>query len=136
MIALIPETHQDLLERPIFVVATTVMPDGQPQSTVVWWDDEGDFVRINTARGRQKEKNLLRNPKITLMAVDPDDGYHWLEIRGVVDSMTEEGGVEHIEALSRKYNNGQGYYGGYTQKKPEDETRLIVYIRPLKVVTH
>jgi len=136
MVALIPASHQDLLDRLIYVVATTLMPDGTPQSTVVWWDYQGDTIRINTARGRQKEKNLVRDPRITLMAVDPQDGYHWVEIRGVVESMIEEGGRDHIEKLSWKYEN-QKYYGGYQKtKKPEDETRLIVNIRPVKVTTH
>ena len=133
MVALIPDSHQDLLDRRVFVTATTLMPDGTPQSSVVWWDYEGDLIRVNTARGRQKEKNLLRNPKITLLAVDPDDGYRWLEIRGVVESITEEGGRDHIEKLSRKYEN-QKYYGGFnTRRNPEDETRVIVNIRPVRV---
>ena len=132
----IPDSHKALLEDPVYVVATTVMPDGQPQSTVVWWDSEGDYIRINTARGRQKDKNLLTNPKITIMAVDPKDPYHFLEVRGTVESIVEEGGREHIEKLSWKYM-GQKYYGGYNKwKKPEDETRLIVNIRPTKIVTH
>jgi PPOX class probable F420-dependent enzyme len=136
MVALIPETHQDLLDRPIFVVVTTLMPDGQPQSTVVWWDYDGDYVRFNTAKGRQKEKNLLDNPKVTILALDPQNGYHWLEIRGEVESITEAGGREHIEKLSQKYT-GQKYYGGFNNySKPEDETRLIVNIRPKKVTVN
>lgn len=131
----IPDSYKELLDGPVYVVVTTVMPDGQPQSTVVWWDSEGDYVRINTARGRQKDKNLLANPKITIMAVDPKDPYHFLEVRGVVESITEAGGREHIEKLSWKYT-GQKYYGGFNQKKPEDEVRLVVNIRPTKIVTH
>jgi PPOX class probable F420-dependent enzyme len=130
---MIPASHQDLLDRPIYVVATTLMPDGQPQSTVVWWDYDGDFIRINTAEGRQKPRNIRRDPKITLLALDPNNGFHWLEIRGVVEEMTTEGGVEHIEALSRKYT-GHGYYGDFnTHSSPETETRLLVKIRPVKV---
>lgn len=133
MVAMIPASHQDLLDRPIYVVATTLMPDGQPQSTVVWWDYDGDFIRINTAEGRQKPRNIRRDPKITLLALDPNNGFHWLEIRGVVEEMTTEGGVEHIEALSRKYT-GHGYYGDFnTHSSPETETRLLVKIRPVKV---
>ncbi|HUN06170.1 MAG TPA: PPOX class F420-dependent oxidoreductase [Aggregatilineales bacterium] len=133
MVALIPETHQDLLDRPIYVVATTVMPDGQPQSTVVWWDYEGDFIRFNTADGRQKPKNIRQNPKITLLALDPNNPFHWLEIRGVVEEMTTEGGVEHIESLSRKYT-GRAYYSDFnTRSSPDTETRLVVKVRPIKV---
>jgi PPOX class probable F420-dependent enzyme len=133
---LIPDTHKDLLEGPIYVVATTVMPDGQPQSSVVWWDYDGDFVRINTTRGRQKEKNLMKNPKITIIAVDPKNPYHWLEVRGVVDSMVEAGGRDHIESLSMKYT-GQKYYGGFNKTvKPEDQVRVIVNIRPTRVIAY
>lgn len=133
MVALIPDTHQDLLDRPIYVVATTLMPDGTPQSSVVWWDYEGDTIRLNTVRGRQKDKNLQRDPRITILAVDPANGYHWLEVRGVVESVVEEGGRDHIEKLSWKYQN-EKYYGGFNKvRKPEDETRLIVNIRPVRV---
>jgi PPOX class probable F420-dependent enzyme len=133
MVALIPESHQDLLERRVFITATTLMADGTPQSSVVWWDYDGDTIRINTATGRQKEKNLLNNPKITILAVDPDNGYRWLEIRGEVESITPEGGRDHIEKLSWKYEN-QKYYDGFNQwTKPEDETRLVVKIRPVRV---
>ena len=133
----IPDEFKDLLERPIYPIATTVMPDGQPQSTVVWADAEGDFVRINTVKGRQKERNLRRNPKITLVFVDPDNAYRWIEVRGEVESMTEEGGVDHIEALSRKYNKGQAYYGDFnTRTTREQETRLVVNIRPTKVFAY
>jgi PPOX class probable F420-dependent enzyme len=133
----IPDELKDLLERPIYPVVTTVMPDGQPQSTVVWADYDGEFVRINTVRGRQKDRNLRRNPKVTLVFVDPDNAYRWMEVRGEVESMTEQGGVDHIESLSRKYNNGQKYYGGWnTRTTPATETRVIVNIRPTKVFAY
>lgn len=132
---IIPDTHKDLVEKPYYAVVTTVMPDGQPQSTVVWVDYDGENIRFNTARGRQKDKNLQDNPKVTLVIVDPNDGFHWLEVRGTAE-MTEEGGREQIEALSHKYM-GQKYYGGYnTWKKPEDETRLVVRIHATKLNVH
>ena len=79
----IPDAYKDLVEKPYFAVVTTVMPDGQPQSTVVWADYDGKNIRFNTARGRQKDKNLLDNPKVTLVIVDPNNGFHWLELRGI-----------------------------------------------------
>jgi PPOX class probable F420-dependent enzyme len=134
MSATIPDDFRDLFERPIYAVVTTVMPSGQPQSTVVWVDYDGTFVRINTVQGRQKERNLRRNPKITLVLLDPDNAYRWIEVRGQVESITEGGGVEHIEALSRKYNNGRAYYGDWnTRTTPQTETRVVVNIRPVKV---
>ncbi len=132
----IPASHKDLFEKPVYVVATTVMKDGQPQSTVVWADYDGEYVRINTVRGRQKDKNLRENPKITIVAVDPQNPYRWIEVRGTVEEMTEEGAVDHIESLSRKYNNGRGYYGDYnTRTTREQETRVTVKIRATHVLT-
>ena len=132
---IIPDSHKDLVEKPYFAVVTTVMPDGQPQSTVVWADYDGKNIRFNTARGRQKDKNLLENPKVTLVIVDPNNGFHWLELRGIAH-VTEEGGREHIEKLSHKYT-GQKYYGGFnTYSTPESETRLLVTIEETKLNLH
>lgn len=128
----IPDTHKDLIEKPYYAIVTTVMPDGQPQSTVVWADYDGKNIRFNTARGRQKDKNLLENPKVTLVIVDPNNGFHWLEVRGSAH-VTEAGGREHIEALSRKYT-GRNYYGDFnTRSTPESETRLMVTIEASKL---
>jgi PPOX class probable F420-dependent enzyme len=128
----IPDSHRDLLEKPVYAIVTTLMPDGQPQSTVVWADMEGDNVRFNTARGRQKDKNLQQDPRVTLVLVDPQDPFRWLEVRGTT-TMTEAGGREQIEALSWKYT-GQKYYGGFNKRtNPEDETRVIVTIHATKV---
>lgn len=128
----IPDSHKDLLEKPICAVVTTLMPDGQPQSTIVWADMEGDHVRFNTARGRQKDKNLQQDPRLTLVLVDPQDPFRWLEMRGTA-TMTEAGGREQIEALSAKYT-GQKYYGGFNKRtNPEDETRVVVTIHATKV---
>ena len=131
----IPDTHKDLVEKPYYAVVTTVMPDGQPQSTVVWADYDGEYIRFNTARGRQKDKNLIDNPKVTLVIVDPTNGFHWLEVCGTAE-VTEEGGRDHIESLSRKYT-GQKYYGGFnTRSNPETEKRLLVRIHATKLNLH
>ncbi|MEP6985165.1 MAG: PPOX class F420-dependent oxidoreductase [Chloroflexota bacterium] len=131
----IPDTHKDLVEKPYYAIVTTVMPDGQPQSTVVWADYDGEHIRFNTARGRQKDKNLQDNPKVTLVIIDPNNGFHWLELRGIAH-VTEEGGREHIEALSWKYT-GQKYYGGFnTHSNPETEIRLVVTIEETKLNLH
>ena len=132
---IIPDTHKDLVEKPYYAIVTTVMPDGQPQSTVVWADYDGKNIRFNTARGRQKDKNLLDNPKVTLVIIDPTNGFHWLELRGIAH-VTEEGGRDHIESLSHKYT-GQKYYGGFnTYSTPETETRLLVTIEETKLNLH
>ncbi|MDX1992042.1 MAG: PPOX class F420-dependent oxidoreductase, partial [bacterium] len=123
-------------DQPVHVILTTLMPSGQPQSSVVWWDSEGEYIRINTTRGRQKEKNLARDGRVSIVAVDPTNPYRWLEVRGEVVEMTEEGGAEHIEALSWKYR-GQQYYGGTSPAELRDrETRVLVRIRPTHVVAY
>jgi PPOX class probable F420-dependent enzyme len=136
MTVTIPDSHADLVDGPVYVTLTTVMPDGQPQSSVVWWDREGEYIRVNTARGRQKEKNMNRNAKVTILALDPKDPYRWLEVRGTIEEITEDGGVEHIELLSQKYR-GRGYYiGEEGEKRRQQETRVKVLIRPTRVITH
>ncbi len=99
----IPDSHRDLLDGHYNVALTTVMPDGQPQTTPVWCNREGDHILINTMRGFQKEKNIRANPKVTLLAYDPLNPLHNIEIRGVVVDMTSDGAVEHLNQLTRKY---------------------------------
>ena len=128
----IPDSHASLIDGDTYVVCTTVMPDGQPQSSVVWWDREGEFIRFNTAAGRQKDKNVRDNPHVTFLAMGAP--FFWLEVRGVVEEITEVGGADHIDQLSVKYT-GRPYYGDYQQdRKPEDETRVTVKIRPTRII--
>jgi len=137
MPAIIPDSHKSLVDNPVYVVLTTLMPDGQPQSSVVWWDSEGEYVQVNTIRGRQKERNMVRDGRVTIVAVDPTNPYHWLEVRGVVEEMSEEGGVDHINSLSRKYNDGQTFYGGYAPiERKAQETRVKIKIRVVKVIAY
>lgn len=98
-----PESHQALLEGSACVALTTVMPDGQPQVTPVWCNREGDCVLLNTMRGFRKEWNMRANPRVTLLAYDPKQPHHHLEIRGTVVEMTEEGAVDHLDHLTQLY---------------------------------
>ena len=127
-LAVIPETHMDLFTRPVVVALATVQPDGQPQVTPIWAYIEDGRIRINTAAGRQKWKNLIERPQATVMALDPEDPFHWIEIRGVVASHTEEGGDDVINQLSHKYT-GKDYT--FTP----GETRVTFFIEPTRVVT-
>jgi len=99
----IPDSHRDLLDGLYNVTLTTVMPDGQPQTTPVWCNREGDHILVNTMRGFQKEKNIRANPRVTLLAYDPLNPLHNIEIRGVVVEMTCDGAVEHLNQLTSKY---------------------------------
>lgn len=133
--AIVPDSHRDLLDRPIVVSLTTLMPDNQPQSTPVWCMYDGQHVIVNTARGRQKDKNLSERRKATILAIDPDNPYRWLEVRAEVESMSEEDGVAVIDELARQYAGASSYYGGVTPAELRDrETRVTVRLKPLRVL--
>lgn len=128
----IPDSHKDLLERPIVVSLATVNRDGQPQVTPVWADYDGTYIRVNSARGRQKVKNMEERPMVTVLAIDPDNTQRWIEVRGKVEEITEEGADEHINTLSKQYV-GVDYYTAYPQNRGV-QTRVIFKIRPTRVV--
>jgi PPOX class probable F420-dependent enzyme len=123
----VPESHQDLLtdEKRAFAVLATLMEDGTPQATPVWFDTDGDRIRVNTARGRVKDRNMTARPKVALAITDPDDPYRYLQMRGTVVAATEEGAREHIDRLAKKYI-GQDRY---PWARP-GEVRVIYTIRP------
>lgn len=130
----IPKSHQDLLDNPVCVTLSTLMADGQPQSTQVWCTYDGTYIKVNTARGRRKEQNMSARPQVTLMAVDPKNPYRWLEVRGKVEQIEEEGALEHINQLAKSYANKPSYYGGVAPAELEQkEVRVICKIKPLKV---
>ena len=130
----IPEAFRDLLDEPVVVALVTIMDDGQPQATPVWVDYDGTYLRVNTARGRQKDRNMRQNAKVTVLAIDPKNTGRWLEVRGRIAEETEEGAVEHINKLSGLYDNQPDYYA----KRPEmrgRQQRVIYKIEPLRVNT-
>ncbi len=101
---MIPASHSDLIDSATsYVVLTTLMPDGQPQTTPVWCNREGEAILINTMRGFQKEKNMRACPRVTLLAYDPKNPLHNIEIRGKVVAMTEDGALDHLNQLTSKY---------------------------------
>src|SRR5512135_2170379 len=106
----IPASHRDLVECPVVAALTTVTTDGYPQTSVVWCDFDGECVRVNTMRGFQKERNMRRDPKVTLLCYDPHEPNRYLEVRGEVISMTEEGALAHLDGLASKYARRQLHY--------------------------
>ena len=129
----IPGTHLDLLTKPIHAVLTTMMPDGQPQSSLVWCDYDGECARVNTSLERQKGKNMQANPKVTLLVVDPEDTSRYLEIRGEVE-MVFENSLEHLDAITRQYTQHPRYYGYvFPLERQAQETRVICRIRAKKL---
>jgi PPOX class probable F420-dependent enzyme len=131
--AVVPASHLDLLTRPVHGVLTTMMPDGQPQSSLVWVDFDGECPLVNTTLERQKGRNMLRNNRVSLLVVDPDDSGRFLQIRGRAE-LVRDNAVEHLDRVTRKYTAHPCYYGHvYPEGQRGRETRVIVRIRPLRV---
>jgi len=131
----VPTSHLDLLTQPVHGVLTTVMPDGQPQSSVVWVDYDGCYVLINTTLERQKGRNMYANPKVTLLVIDPTNSSRWIEIRGRVLELTPICAEEHADKLTHRYNPAkQHFYGDiYPVEQKFKETRVIARIEPVKI---
>ena len=133
MIAPIPASHLDLVTRPIHGVLTTLMPDGQPQSCLVWCNYDGECVCVNTSRQRQKGRNMARDPRVSLLIVDPDDTGRFVEIRGHAE-LIEAGALEHLDQITREYTRHPQYYGYvFPEAKRERETRVICRIVPRRI---
>ena len=99
----IPESHLDLVDGPYVVALSTIMPDGQPQTTPVWCNRKEEAIFINVMKGFRKEKNMRLNPRVSLLIYDPRDPLRNIEIRGRVVEMTEEGAIEHNDELTQLY---------------------------------
>jgi len=128
MSATIPQEFRDLLTKKAFAHLATIMPDGSPQVTPVWIDFDGGHVRVNSAKGRIKDKNMRRNGRVALAIQDPENPYRYLAVRGRVEEITETGADAHIDSLTKKYL-GQDRY---PHRQP-GEVRVIYRIRPERV---
>jgi PPOX class probable F420-dependent enzyme len=121
----IPETHLDLFKKKAFANLVTLMPGGQPQVTPVWVDYDGHYVVINTAEGRQKDKNLQRDRRVALSILDPENPYRYLEVRGHVAERTRNGADQHIDAMAKKYLDKDKY-----PFRQPNEVRVLYRIEP------
>lgn len=132
----IPASHGDLAECPPVAALTTIMADGYPQTSVVWCDVEGNQIRVNTMRGFAKERNMRRDPRVTLLCYDPRQALRYLEIRGTVVEMTEEGAGAHLDALASKYvGRPVRYFGDCIPARfAETEIPVLCRIQPDRVV--
>jgi PPOX class probable F420-dependent enzyme len=129
----IPESHVDLLTRPVHGVLTTIEPNGQPQSTLVWVDFDGQCAVVNTTLERRKGRNMAANPKVSLLVVDPDNTGRFIQIRGLAELLTE-GAEQHLDCVTRKYTSHPRYYGYvFPAEQRERETRVMVRIRARRV---
>jgi PPOX class probable F420-dependent enzyme len=132
----IPASHRDLVECPRVAALTTVMPDGYPQTSVVWCDFDGQCVRVNTMRGFAKERNMRRNPRVTLCCYDPRHTLRYLEVRGTVVEMTQAGAAEHLDQLASRYAGRPVRFFGdaIPARFADSEVPVLCLIRPDHVV--
>jgi PPOX class probable F420-dependent enzyme len=122
----VPEKYADLLKnKKAFANLGTLNRDGSPQVTPVWVDFDGKHVRVNSARGRQKDKNIARDPRVAISIQDPENPYRYLEIRGKVVEATEKGADDHINSLAKKYLDKDVY-----PFRQPGEKRVIYKIEP------
>ncbi|PSQ31504.1 PPOX class F420-dependent enzyme [Halobacteriales archaeon SW_8_65_20] len=130
--ATIPPDFRDLFEKRTFAHVATLLPDSAPQTTPVWvdYDSDANDLLVNTARGRRKEKNLRRDPRVAVSMTDPDDGYRYLAVRGTAE-LTTDGAVEHIDELAARYMG----VDEYPHHGEEDGERVLVRITP-ESITH
>jgi PPOX class probable F420-dependent enzyme len=126
----IPNSHADLFQKKAFAHLATLMPDGQPQVTPVWVEFDGRHVIINTAEGRQKDKNLQRDKRVALSLIDPENPYRYLEVRGTVVERTNNGADANIDALAKKYLGKDKY-----PFRQPNEVRVIYKIEPQHATT-
>jgi PPOX class probable F420-dependent enzyme len=132
----IPASHRDLAECPPVAALTTVTAGGYPQTSVVWCDFDGQYLRVNTMRGFAKERNMRRNPRVTLLCYDPRQPLRYLEVRGLVTEMTEAGAVSHLDRLASKYAGQPVRFFGdaIPASFAETETPVLCRIQPARVV--
>jgi PPOX class probable F420-dependent enzyme len=127
--AAIPDAYLDLLtQKKAFASLATVMPDGSPQVTPVWFDYAGGVIRVNTAKGRVKARNMKEGAAVALSIMDPDNSYRYVQIRGRVRRVVEAGADQHIDSLAKKYLDKDKY----SFARP-GETRVMFEIEPRAV---
>lgn len=126
----IPEKYLDLFQKKAFANLATLMPDGRPQVTPVWCDFDGANVIVNSAKGRRKDLNMRADPRVSVAIVDPDNPYRYLEVRGRVAEITEQGADEHINRMAKKYLG----VDQYPYRQP-GEVRVLYKIKPEHINT-
>ena len=126
----IPAAFLDLTQKKAFAHIATIMPDGTPQVTPVWFDYTGGKVRVNTAKGRVKPRNLKEGAPVALSILDPDNPYRYIQVRGTVTRATEAGASQHIDSLAKKYLDRDKY--PFAQP---GEVRIMYEITPRAVQT-
>ncbi|WTW99501.1 PPOX class F420-dependent oxidoreductase [Streptomycetaceae bacterium NBC_01309] len=126
---MIPETHADLLDRPLFCHLATLGPDGAPHVNPVWTVWDGEFLRFTTTTDRRKHKNVVADPRVSVSLNDPDRPYRYLEVRGVVERIEPDPGGDFFDVLAVRY--------GLPYDKPvgDAERRVVLVVRPTRTTS-
>lgn len=122
----IPAGFLDLLtQKKALASLATIQPDGSPQVTPVWFDYTNGVIRVNTAKGRVKARNLSPGARVAMSIIDPDNDYRYIQIRGSITRETTDGAKAHIDSLAKKYL-GKDVYPWHNEK----DVRVIYEITP------
>jgi PPOX class probable F420-dependent enzyme len=125
----IPESHADLFRSTVDVVLTTISQEGYPQSTLVWCSLENSTVLLNTGKRYRKERNIRKNPHVSVFAFDPQDHLHCIEIQGDAE-LIEEGAIDHLNLLSHEYTGKADFYRDVMPELAGKEERVIIRVTP------
>ncbi|MFJ8362305.1 PPOX class F420-dependent oxidoreductase [Streptomyces sp. NPDC093984] len=128
--AVLSDRLKSLLDGPVFIVVGTIQPDGSPQLSPVWVKRDGDDLLFSTTVDRRKKLNLDRDPRVSVVVLNPDAPYEYAEIRGTAE-MTTEGARELIDELSLKYTGKK--YAEFNPASAQDADRVVVRVVPQKV---
>ncbi len=135
MTVIIPDSHKDLLEKPVVVILSTVSAEGKPHSVAIWRRWDGEMIRITSDPDNRKHRNILANPNVSVLALDPQNPYRFLEIGGVVESIETEGALEELNLHTQLYMGKAKYFGNVEPAEGEATYKGIMFkIRPMRVV--
>ena len=125
----------DLVEQPIVATLATITPDGKPHTTVIWRFFDGSHFLFITSRHLQKAKNIEANPQVSLMVIDPQNSGRYLEVRGVVEEITETGALDQLDQMTNFYTKKSSYYGDIVPVENKGtRTHIVCKIKPMKVI--
>lgn len=131
----IPSSHIDLLEQPIVVTLTTVTASGEPYSVVTWKRWDGEYLYITSDAGKRKHRNILENPHVAILALDPNNSQRYLSLGGVVEAAVDTGVVEELDKQSLAYTDVV-YFGNHEPAENEASFDGVYFkIRVTRVVT-
>jgi len=132
----IPDSHKDLLDGPVVVTLATVMPNGQPHTAPVWCMYDDSHIIIEASQDTRKVKNVRHNPRVSITALDPQNPYRYLEVRGTVEEVTQEGAMAALDELTRQYTGKPAYYGHIIPLEQKGKfVHLLLKIKPARCIT-